>query len=63
MSRSEPALGNGEKITDGLPEDGKLNQPTPMDSSDWHQVSGSRPTMEHFTEEDWVLLSDQKKIF
>ena len=58
-----PALGNGEKIQDGLPGDGKLNQPTPMASPDWHQVEEAKPTMEDFTAEDWTLLSRQKKDF
>ena len=57
-----PALGNGEKIQDGLPGDGKLNQPTPMASPGWHQVEEAKPTMEDFTAEDWTLLSRQKKI-
>ena len=58
-----PALGNGEKIQDGLPGDGKLNQPTPMASPGWHQVEEAKPTMEDFTAEDWTLLSRQKKDF
>ncbi len=60
---SEPALGNGRKIADDLPEDGMLNQPTLLAYKNWHQVSSSRPTMEDFTAEDWTTLSSQKRDF
>ena len=59
----EPALGNGEQTVDELPGYGKLNQPTPIASEGWNQVSNSRPAMEDFTAEDWTLLSQQKKDF
>ncbi len=58
----EPALGNGEQTVDELPGYGKLNQPTPIASEGWNQVSNSRPAMEDFTAEDWTLLSQKKKI-
>jgi len=62
-ANSTPYIGTGQQVSDDVPNDGMLNQTSPLLLVDLTHLQESQSKMDDLSRNDWVNLSKYRKLF
>ena len=62
-ANSTPYIGTGQQVSDDVPNDGMLNQTSPLLPVDLTHLQESQSKMDDLSRNDWVNLSKYRKLF
>ena len=62
-ANSTPYIGTGQRFSDDVPNDGMLNQTSPLLPIDLTHLQESQSKMDDLSRNDWINLSKYRKLF